>query len=1505
MQRIFKKLSLITAAVFLLSGFFVATPAFASVMVVTVSPDTASVQHGNLKTFTATTIDGSGNPVSESYTWSVNNVTGTATIDTSTGILTGGNIGTVTVTATGVTSGASGTSGTINIVQRPITVTALKVTKVYDGDASSAGIPTITIGNLSAGDTALWTESFDNKNAGTGKTLTPAGTVNDGNSGNNYAVTFANNTNGVIAARPITVTAVTNSKIYDGTPSALALPTITAGSLVGGDTAVWSETYNNKNAGTGKTLTPAGTVNDGNGGNNYNVVFATDTTGVITRKNLTVIGITVDNKIYDSTKTATLSGTAALSGIIAPDVVTIGGSPVLNFSNKNVANGKTVTITGYTIGGADSGNYALLQPSGLTADITPFAITGSITAANKTYDGNNFATIATRSLSGVIGSDDVSYTGGVATFDNRNVGTGKTVSASGLILSGNDAGNYTVNATATTTADITALHITVTAVTDTKDYDGTTDSSGTPGISPSLVGGDTSNFIQTFDTPDVGTGKTLTPSGTANDGNGGANYNVTFVPDATGVINAAAITVTADQKSKTYGNPDPVLTYAITSGALIGADTFSGSLTRTLGEDVGTYNINQGTLALSSNYSLTYIGNTFSISPKATLTVTADDKTITYGGPDPSPTFVYSGFKNGDNSSVVDTPPTCSVSGPHSDAGSYAIICSGGSDNNYDFSYTSGTLTVNAKNISITADTQAKIYGQVDPVLTYTHDPLVGSDALSGILTRDAGEDVGIYSINQGTLTAGTNYNVSFTSSTLAISQKPITVTVVPGQTKVYGDDDPASYIYTSDPLIGGDSFTGALARAAGEDVGAYAINQGTLTAGANYTINFVADNFTITARPITVTAVTDSKAYDGNTSSTGTPAITAGSLVGTDSATWTQTFDNKNIGTGKSLIPAGTVSDGNGGNNYAITFINDTTGVITARPITVTAVTDSKTYDGNTSSTGTPTITLGSLIGGDTVIWTQTFDNKNIGTGKSLIPAGTVSDGNGGNNYAVTFVNDTTGVITVRSITVTAATDTKVYDGNTASIGVPTITSGSLAGTDTATWTQTFDTKDVGTGKTLTSAGTVNDGNGGNNYTVTLAAVATGTITKATLTVTGITASDKTYDATTAAALNTGGATLVGVIAPDDVTLDASAATADFADKNVGAGKTVTVSGLALAGADAGNYTLTQPAASANITKATLTVNGITAGDKTYNATTAAALNTGEASLSGIAGEDNVTLNTAGAIGTFSNKNVGAEKTVTVSGLTLGGADAGNYTLTQPTASAGITKRPITVTAVTSSKVYDGNTSSSGAPTITSGSLAGTDTATWTQTFDTKDVGTGKTLTPAGTVSDGNGGNNYAVTFVNDTTGVITASRGGGGGGNNIIYYSINASAGENGSISPSGPLSLVSGSSQTFAIAPNTGYHVANVLVDGNSAGAVTTYTFSNLNSSHTISATFSAGTNGNQNEFKLGDINRDGNVDVLDLSLLMANWGATGANMADINEDGIVDVLDLSIMMANWGL
>jgi hypothetical protein len=211
--------------------------------------------------------------------------------------------------------------------------------------------------------------------------------------------------------------------------------------------------------------------------------------------------------------------------------------------------------------------------------------------------------------------------------------------------------------------------------------------------------------------------------------------------------------------------------------------------------------------------------------------------------------------------------------------------------------------------------------------------------------------------------------------------------------------------------------------------------------------------------------------------------------------------------------------------------------------------------------------------------------------------------------------------------------------------------------------------------------------------YASTTSAPATVLALQVIVNVSGIKANNKTYDGTTTATLSLGSAGLSGVLSGDTGKVSlGSSYTAAFADANVGAGKAVTVIGLGLSGTAAGNYTLIQPSGlTANITAATLTVSGITANNKAYDGTTAATLNLGSASLSGILGSDagKVSLGIS-YTATFADANVGTGKAVAVTGLGLTGTAAGNYTLTQPSGlTANITVTALTITAANQTMTY------------------------------------------------------------------------------------------------------------------------------------------------------------------------------------------------------------------------
>lgn len=165
------------------------------------------------------------------------------------------------------------------------------------------------------------------------------------------------------------------------------------------------------------------------------------------------------------------------------------------------------------------------------------------------------------------------------------------------------------------------------------------------------------------------------------------------------------------------------------------------------------------------------------------------------------------------------------------------------------------TLTVAERQgipLTVRANAQIKVYGTVDPALTYqiVAGALLGGDQLSGQLGRVAGENVGDYQINQGTLSGGDKYQITYQAAELTISKRPITVTATAKSKYVNSSDPTLNYQVTAGSLVTGDNFSGQLTRAAGEAIGTYEIRLGTLSAGSNYLLTFVPANLTVAAMP-------------------------------------------------------------------------------------------------------------------------------------------------------------------------------------------------------------------------------------------------------------------------------------------------------------------------------------------------------------------------------------------------------------------------------------------------------------------------------------------------------------------------------------------------------------------------------------------------------------------------------------------------------------------------------
>jgi filamentous hemagglutinin family protein len=356
------------------------------------------------------------------------------------------------------------------------------------------------------------------------------------------------------------------------------------------------------------------------------------------------------------------------------------------------------------------------------------------------------------------------------------------------------------------------------------------------------------------------------------------------------------------------------------------------------------------------------------------------------------------------------------------------------------------------------------------------------------------------------------------------------------------------------------------------------------------------------------------------------------------------------------------------------------------------------KVYDGTTAFTGALDFAASDAIDGDTVTFAAAiaaFADRNAGSAKAVNLTGVTlagaSDGSAAvYGYQFTGSGAATAAITSKTVNATGiVANDKVYDGTaTATLDLGgAVLSGSVAGDAvvlaTGAASATFDNHYASVGKIVTVNGLALTGADAGNYSLA-ATTTTATIQRKPLLATGITASDRVYDGTTGATLNVEGVGLSGAVGADRVALSPSIITGAFADRHAGSDKSVivTIAGFGLTGAESGNYTLAPYTTTATITPIGLSAAGITALDKVFDGTTVATLDLSGASLAGILAGDDVWLAASGAFGSFADRNVGSDKTVTVSALTLFGSDAGNYSFNTYTTTADITPKALTITA-------------------------------------------------------------------------------------------------------------------------------------------------------------------------------------------------------------------------------
>ena len=483
-----------------------------------------------------------------------------------------------------------------------------------------------------------------------------------------------------------------------------------------------------------------------------------------------------------------------------------------------------------------------------------------------------------------------------------------------------------------------------------------------------------------------------------------------------------------------------------------------------------------------------------------------------------------------------------------------------------------------------------------------------------------------------------------------------------------------------------------------------------------------------------------------------------------------TGTMANPNVGVGKAVTASAlpltgvqifsTITTPTYG--YVLTSASGNIGTVTAAPVSIITLGGKRAYDG-TNIVDAGIFALSGLKGVETLTLAGagTVADKNIGVAKP-VTVGSLVLGNGtglASNYTLA---GGVHVATITPIDVTVSgivASNKVYDGTTTSTlstaGAAVV--GAISGDSLGiiVGPGAFANKNAGFGKPVNISGINLTGVDAGNYNlVSSSAVVVADITKVSIAgVTDITASNKVYDGTTAATLSTSAAKLTGVVDGDAVSV--SGASGKFGDKNVGEGKTVTIAGLSLSGADAGNYSLESATATAlaNITKAPVTtITGIGANAKVYDANTAVTLNTESAKATGLISGDAVSVS---AVGQFADKNAGVDKIVNLTAIGLNGADAGNYDFTGSpvaTTNANITRKPITsVSGITAiDKVYDGNATATLVGTgVALRGVVGGDVVSFgggTGAFSDRHAGNNKTVNITGVSLGGADAGNYTV---------------------------------------------------------------------------------------------------------------------------------------------------------------
>ncbi|MBR3240348.1 MAG: Cna B-type domain-containing protein [Oscillospiraceae bacterium] len=442
---------------------------------------------------------------------------------------------------------------------------------------------------------------------------------------------------------------------------------------------------------------------------------------------------------------------------------------------------------------------------------------------------------------------------------------------------------------------------------------------------------------------------------------------------------------------------------------------------------------------------------------KLPLTITADSDTKVYDGTAlTKDSYTCNGLAEGDSIESVTVTGSQTVVGSSANVPSEAKIVNAAGDDvtdSYAITYANGTLEVTQKAVTITADSDSKVYdGTALTKDSYTNTALAEGDSIESVTVTGTqtvvGSGVNVPSAAKIVNAAGDDvtdsYAITYANGTLEVTQKAVTITADSTE-KVYDGYVLSNENYTTEGLAEGDAIKTAVVEGAQTDVGegnnvvrdARIVNASGTDVTQNYAISYATGTLKVTKKPITITADSASRVYDGTALTAGhytSTGLADGDVFDSVTVTGTQTVvgESGNVPSNAVIVRPtedGSVADVN--DNYAITYANGTLKV-TPKAVTITADSDTKVYDGKPLTKDSYTVE--GLAEGDSVqSVTVTGSQTAAGSSNNVPSAAKILNGAGedvSTSYEIAYDNGTL-TVTGKAVTLTANSSVQLYDGS------------------------------------------------------------------------------------------------------------------------------------------------------------------------------------------------------------------------------------------------------------------------------------------------------------------------------------------------------------------------------------------------------------------------------------------------------------------------------------------